>query len=72
MHGDADTTVPVDDMRAFRNAMQQANNHCELHEYPGRGHAFFNFGNGDDYHATTRQMLRFLDSWHDIAQTSRA
>ena len=42
-HGKADATVPIATARAFRDRMLAAGNRCELIEYDGQPHGFFNF-----------------------------
>lgn len=41
-HGDADRTVPIESVRAYRRESLALGNVCELVEYPGRPHGFFN------------------------------
>lgn len=41
-HGQADTTVPIQTVRDFCRRATQAGRSCELHEYAGQGHGFFN------------------------------
>ncbi len=41
-HGTADTVVPIENARRFATLMQKKGNNCELHEFKGRGHGFFN------------------------------
>ena len=40
--GDGDKLIPVDVLRKFETAMQQAGVRCEARVYPGAGHGFFN------------------------------
>ena len=41
-HGVADVVVPIQIARAFCNRAEAAGRSCELHEYPGQNHGFFN------------------------------
>lgn len=61
-HGTADTTVPIDTARRYRDAMVKHGNTCVLHEYEGEAHAFFNKGRNNDvyYRKTVFAMDRFL------------
>lgn len=63
-HGDADTTVPIETARAFTEKMRSCGVRCELDEYPGEGHGFFNHGRGDGicYRKTLTATDRFLAS----------
>lgn len=61
-HGDADTTVPILQAREFRDAMHRMDNTCELHEYPGEEHAFFNYTrNKAIYEDTMVKLIAFLE-----------
>jgi len=42
-HGADDQVVPVEQARRFRDAMIAAGNVCELVEFAGKGHGFFNW-----------------------------
>lgn len=42
LHGDADRIVPIDTAREFCSKVRAAGGSCELHEYAGQGHGFFN------------------------------
>jgi len=63
-HGTADTTTPIAGIRTFRDRMTKAGNTCQLEEFQGAGHGFFNFGrgNGNAYRETTAKMIAFLKS----------
>ncbi|WP_421827118.1 alpha/beta hydrolase [Larkinella sp.] len=41
-HGEADTTVPIQNAEEFCERMQAAGNRCELHRFAGQKHGFFN------------------------------
>jgi acetyl esterase/lipase len=41
-HGQADHTVPIATVRAFCARVEGAGGRCELHEYQGKAHGFFN------------------------------
>ena len=63
--GTADTTTPPEGDRQFKQKMQAAGNRCELHEFEGETHGFFNAGrgkSGDHYAATLKLMDAFLVS----------
>jgi acetyl esterase/lipase len=47
-HGEADTTVPIDQVRGLCHAMKQAGNRCQVLAYEGATHGFFNFGRHDN------------------------
>jgi len=63
-HGTADQIVPVEDVRRFAKLMTKAQNRCELVEFDGMEHGFFNFGRhgGKPYQETVRLMDDFLCS----------
>lgn len=63
VHGDADTTVPIENVRRFADLMRHAGNRCDLHVYPGLGHGFFNYGRTPEVYASVlQQMVAFLES----------
>lgn len=66
-HGDADTTVSVESVRLFRKLMDEQGNRCELKEYEGQPHGFFNFGRGknakEDGGEMYQQTLAALDEF---------
>ena len=41
-HGDADTTVPIDTMRAYTTKLTELGVECELISFAGQTHSFFN------------------------------
>jgi acetyl esterase/lipase len=47
-HGEADTTVPIAQVRGFCEGMTQAGNRCQVLAYEGATHGFFNFGRNDN------------------------
>ena len=47
-NGDEDTLVSIEIPREFCEKMRQNGNFCELVEYPGQEHGFFNIRNGND------------------------
>lgn len=63
-HGEEDPTVPFAQEVAFRDAMTEAGNRCELVGYPGYKHGFFNFNRQDKhpYYDTLRRTDEFLAS----------
>jgi acetyl esterase len=63
-HGTKDTCVPFANAKDFDERMEKAGNRCELVEFEGRGHGFFNAGRGGggDYWEITRKMDEFLAS----------
>ncbi|NRA37991.1 MAG: alpha/beta hydrolase [Planctomycetes bacterium] len=62
LHGDADEITPLSDTEYFHQHMLAAGNSSTLHIYPGEGHGFFNFFDGDNPHfiETTRDVDQFL------------
>ena len=60
--GTSDTTTPAAGDRKFCELMKEVDNRCELHEYKGRKHGFFNKGRGKDYSDTIKKMDTFLKS----------
>ena len=62
-HGTADTAVPIETVRRFRDLMHRAGNRCELVEFAGKEHAFFNFiRDREAYDETMRETDEFLYS----------
>lgn len=61
-HGTDDATIPIESARRFRDAMREAGNRCQLDEFPGYGHGFFNYGREDKrpYQETVAAADRFL------------
>ena len=51
----------IGDVRKFRDRMKELGRRCELVEYEGRSHAFFNHGR-KDYADTVAKMDAFLVS----------
>lgn len=47
LHGTADELVPITDSRVFCERMIATGNRCDLTEYEGAGHGFFNWGGGN-------------------------
>jgi acetyl esterase len=61
--GKADTTTPAAGDRKFRDLMKAAGNRCELHEYDGKKHGFFNKSRDPkSYKDTIEKMDAFLKS----------
>lgn len=64
MHGKADTTVPVENVRRFREAMKQQGNKCILVEYKNQGHGFFNYNRSPKYFKKTlKKTESFLEDF---------
>jgi acetyl esterase/lipase len=63
-HGTADSTVPFETVRMFKERMTQVGNRCTLVAAEGEGHGFFNFGRGDgsQYRKTMYETDKFLTS----------
>ena len=61
-HGEADTTVPIENVERFERLMREAGNACRLVRFPDRAHGFFNYGRDDrtPFYETVRAMDRFL------------
>jgi len=60
MHGEADTTVPLHTTRMFVDRAVELGAPCELATYEGEPHGFFNFGRGECFYETLRDMDGFL------------
>ncbi|MGY2488912.1 alpha/beta hydrolase [Cupriavidus sp. CP313] len=65
-HGDADRIVPIGTVREFCRKVTSAAGRCELHEYAGQGHGFFNSRAKDarglaPYDDTLARTFAFLD-----------
>jgi len=70
-HGTNDEAVPFPTVVAFQKAMVAAGNRCELKEYEGQRHGFFNPGRGQgearaegtrNYYRTLKELDLFLES----------
>jgi acetyl esterase/lipase len=62
-HGTNDETVPIESLRRFRDAVEKLGGRCELVEYDGRGHGFFNLAKGErDYADALRRADLFFVS----------
>lgn len=61
-HGEADTTVPIAQVRGFCQSMLQAGNRCQLLAYEDATHGFFNFGRNDNrwYPQVLVETMAFL------------
>lgn len=61
-HGEADTTVPIQNADEFCQLMTKADNICELHRFPGKKHGFANDvpGNEAVYNEVIDLTDRFL------------
>ena len=57
---DADTTTPPGGARTFAERMKKADRRCELVEFPGQKHGFFN--RGEPFEKTLAAMDAFLTS----------
>jgi acetyl esterase/lipase len=60
--GDQDNHVPVSTLEKFRDKIQAAGAHAELHVYEGQPHGFFNYGRSENryYNETVAAMDKFL------------
>lgn len=58
LYGEQDGGIPVEKVRLFENALQEAGVTYEIHTYTGAGHAFFNDTRPHAYHAQAAQ-----DAW---------
>lgn len=56
--GEADRTIPLEEVRAFRQALADAGVTSEIHTYPGAGHAFANPSRGENFSADAA-----IDAW---------
>ena len=64
-HGTDDKLVGIDTVRAFCNKARQVGSRCELNEYEGARHGFFNYrrrGDNSHYVDTVRRMDVFFAS----------
>jgi acetyl esterase len=62
-HGTSDTIVPIEQARLFAERMDSLGRRCELIEYEGMPHAFFNHPAPEGrYEETVQEMKRFLTS----------
>lgn len=62
LHGDQDDVVPISEAREFAREAQRLGYRCELEEYPGQGHGFFNVRNPEMYKATVERADTFYRS----------
>ena len=61
VHGKADTIVPHQNIAKFAKAMNRKKNKCELIEYEGMNHSFFNFNvSPKHFELTLNAMDAFL------------
>jgi len=75
-HGDADTTVKIDSVRAFDKRCEELDVVCKLVEYEGAGHGFFNHtefrkpkkGSPDYYGLTMKEAVAFLAEYGYVEQ----
>lgn len=68
LHGSADTTVPIDAIKAFSDKAIRNGDRCELITFQGRGHGFFNHKrNKEDFQAALDKVDTFFTSlnWID-------
>ena len=62
-HGSMDACIPIKGSQKFAKKMQRKKNRCELHEFGGQPHSFFNFNVNDQlYQATVDVADDFLVS----------
>jgi len=57
-HGTADDVTPITGIRRYRDQVVAMGGICELHEFEGRTHAFFN--KSPDFEAIYPQLARFI------------
>lgn len=60
MHGTADTAVHHENSVEFVEKVKRGGGRAEIVLYPGQRHGFFNYGNGEYFDRTTREMVRFV------------
>ncbi len=58
LHGDKDWVVPITGSRDFCKRMVAVDNRCELIEYQGAGHDWFNWG-GDNYDEVLADVVNY-------------
>lgn len=68
MLGTEDKHIPVKTAKEFEKRMRDHDGVCEVFIYEGQKHGFFNYGNRENYEATTTNMLEFLKSQGFIAK----
>lgn len=56
--GEADGSIPMDQVRQFQKALADAKVTAEIHTYPGAGHAFANPSRGEAFNAEAA-----IDAW---------
>lgn len=62
LHGKADTTVPYENAKRFRDMMKQAGNKCILKGYNHQKHGFFNYSRSPrNFKKTLRRSELFLE-----------
>ena len=61
LHGTQNRVVPYDQSVKLVKLYKKRRNHCELMEFTGQGHTFFNYNTGDqNYEITLRAVDHFL------------
>lgn len=61
VHGKADTIVPFEQVAKFTKALKRKKNHCELIDFEGMNHSFFNFNvSAKHFEITLNAMDAFL------------
>lgn len=70
-HGEADTTVPIQNAEEFCERMKAAGNTCELHRFAGQKHGFFNNNPDLNKHiiSLTDQFLTHLGYLKPLPET---
>lgn len=62
-HGQADTTVPIENAERYTKLATEAGNVCKLVSYKGKKHGFFNYGRrGNEFRSTVIATDKFLAS----------
>lgn len=63
LSGVEDETTPIQGMRAFRDKAVALGGQCEIKEYEGQAHGFFNHRDGKNpyYSLTLKEVFQFLE-----------
>lgn len=73
LHGEADQTVPIENIRKFISSCAELGRDVTLKTYPNVGHGFFNFSRSlPHFHLTTGELLLFLrKAWESRSEAEK-
>ena len=72
LHGEADKTVPLENVERFCRLMKAAGNSCRVVAYEGQGHGFFNRGRSPGmFEKTVQAMDEFLAEQGYLGSTDK-